>query len=159
MRFVVYLAQRTHPPPASFHGRESACGISLGLPTDVVCLAQRTQRTRRCHVGCRAPINGCRCEMAYGYRTEDAEGTEMSCWLSCADKWLSHFQLQLPPSCFILPTSYLAQRTQRTRRARPTIARAQHAHVPPSSVRASLHGALIVRTLSRPASIHVTARA
>ena len=31
---VIYLAQRTHPPPASFHGRESACGISLGLPTD-----------------------------------------------------------------------------------------------------------------------------
>jgi hypothetical protein len=109
--------------PASFHGRESACGISLGLPTDVFCLAQSTQRSQRCLVGCRAPINGCRCEMAYGYRTEDApspsvipwarerlwnllgianrchisraedaERAEISCWLSCADAWLSHFR-------------------------------------------------------------------
>ena len=84
------------------------------LPTSY--LAQSTQRAQRCLVGCRAPINGCRCEMAYGYRAEDAESTEMSCWLSCADKWLSHFQLQLPPSCFILPTSYLAQSTQRAQR-------------------------------------------
>ncbi len=108
--------------PASFHGRESACGISLGLPTDVICLAQSTQRTQRYLVGCRASMNGCRCEMAYGYRAEDApspsvipcrlratiawnllglanrchisraedaEDAEVSCWLSCADKWLS----------------------------------------------------------------------
>ena len=105
---------------ASFHAGcvQPSRGISLGLPTDVICLAQSTQRTQRYLVDCRASMNGCRCEMAYGYRAEDAEGTEMSCWLSCADKWLSHFRRTyrrsllrlsfnfiLHTSCFILPTS------------------------------------------------------